>query len=304
MPIKISKDLPARKILNEENVFIMDEKRAVSQDIRPLKIAILNLMPKKIETETQLLRLIGNTPLQIDIELLQMASHKSKNTPAEHLLKFYKTFADVRNNYFDGLIITGAPVEMLAYEKVDYWEELCDIMEWSKTNAFSTLHICWGAQAGLYYHYGVKKYNLEKKMFGVFKHEVSAKKHYLLYGFNDVFYAPHSRHTGIDEEDIKKNKKLMVLSRSKEAGVYIVCSRDSKQFFITGHCEYDRNTLADEYFRDLGKGLDIEIPVNYFPGDNPAKKPKMTWRAHANVLFSNWLNYFVYQRTPYDYVER
>lgn len=303
MPIKVSKDLPARKVLNEENIFIMDEKRAMSQDIRPLKIAILNLMPKKIETETQILRLLGNSPLQVDIELLQMASHKSKNTSAEHLLKFYKTFKDVKNRHFDGLIITGAPVEMLDFKKVDYWKELCEIMEWSKTNVFSTLHICWGAQAALYYHYGIKKEILDKKMFGVFRHEATAKKHHLMYGFDDVFYAPHSRHTGIDEKAVKEDKRLIVLSRSKEAGTYIVCDKQSKNFFVTGHSEYDRNTLADEYFRDVKKGMDIDKPVNYFPDDNPEKKPKLTWRTHANMLFSNWLNYFVYQRTPYDYVE-
>lgn len=227
-----------------------------------------------------------------------------KNTSADHLLKFYKTFADVKDSYFDGLIITGAPVEMLDYKEVDYWDELCKVMEWSKTNAFSTFHICWGAQAGLYYHYGIKKVQLDKKMFGVFPHEKTAKRHYLLYGFDDIFYAPHSRHTGIDEEAVKKNKKLIVLSRSKEAGIYIICSKDSKQFFVTGHSEYDANTLADEYFRDLKKGLDIDIPINYFPNDNPEKKPKVVWRAHSNILFSNWLNYFVYQRTPYDYIER
>lgn len=304
MPIKVSKDLPAHKILNEENVFIMDEMRAMSQDIRPLKIAILNLMPKKIETETQLLRLLGNTPLQVDIELLQMASHKSKNTPQEHLLKFYNTFEDVKNNYFDGLIITGAPVEMLDYQQVDYWDELCAVMEWSKTNVFSTFYICWGAQAGLYYHYGINKVQLDKKMFGLFPHEQTAKGHYLLYGFDDIFYVPHSRHTGIDEKAVEENKDLIILSRSKEAGIYMICDKEAKKFFITGHSEYDRDTLANEYFRDLAKGLEIEVPVNYFPDNDPKKTPIINWRAHANMLFSNWLNYFVYQRTPYDYIER
>ncbi|MDR2425957.1 MAG: homoserine O-succinyltransferase [Endomicrobium sp.] len=304
MPIKIPKDLPARKILNEENIFIMDESRAMTQDIRPLKIAILNLMPKKIETETQLLRLIGNTPLQVDIELLQTASHQSTNTPAEHLLKFYRTFGDVKNKHFDGLIITGAPVEMLEFEEVDYWQELCEIMEWSKTNAFSTFHICWGSQAALYYHYGIKKHTLDKKMFGIFLHEQTAKGHYLLDGFDDAFYAPHSRHTGIDEKAVEQDNRLLVLSRSKEAGIYIACSRDSKQFFITGHSEYDRDTLANEYFRDLEKGLQIEKPINYFLENNTKNKALIKWRAHANLLFYNWLNYFVYQRTPYDYVEK
>ncbi|MDR1195785.1 MAG: homoserine O-succinyltransferase [Endomicrobium sp.] len=304
MPIKVPHDLPARKILNKENIFIMDESRAMTQDIRPLKIAILNLMPKKIETETQLLRLIGNTPLQVDIELLQTASHQSTNTPAEHLLKFYRTFDDIKNKHFDGLIITGAPVEMLEFEEVDYWRELCDIMEWSKTNVFSTFHICWGAQAGLYYHYGIKKHTLDKKMFGVFLHEQTAKGHYLLDGFDDAFYAPHSRHTGIDEKSVENDDRLLVLSRSKEAGIYIACDRDSKRFFITGHSEYDRDTLAGEYFRDLDKGLKIEKPVNYFPENNPENKPLIKWRAHSNLLFYNWLNYFVYQRTPYDYVEK
>jgi homoserine O-succinyltransferase len=303
MPITISADLPAHKVLNEENIFIMDENRAMSQDIRTLKIAILNLMPKKIETETQILRLLGNTPLQIDVELLQMASHKSKTTSAEHLLKFYRTFEDIRDKHFDALIITGAPVELLEFEEVDYWKELCEIMEWSKTNVFSTMHICWGAQAGLYYHYGIQKHALDKKMFGVFAHELTASGHYLLYGFDDVFFVPHSRHTGINENDVNKDERLIVLSRSKEAGAYIVCDKDSRQFFITGHSEYDRDTLAQEYFRDLQKGLAIEKPVNYFPDNNHENQPEITWRAHANLLFSNWLNYFVYQRTPYDYVD-
>ncbi|MCL2144006.1 MAG: homoserine O-succinyltransferase [Endomicrobia bacterium] len=304
MPIKVSKDLPAHKILNEENIFIMDENRAMMQDIRPLKIAILNLMPKKIETETQILRLIGNTPLQVDVELLQTASHTSKNTPAEHLLKFYKTFEDVKDKHFDGLIITGAPVEMLEFEEVDYWRELCAVMEWSKTNVFSTFHICWGAQAALYYHYGIKKHILDKKMFGVFEHKKTVRGHLLLDGFDDIFYAPHSRHTGLDENAVERNDGLLILSRSKDAGIYMACDKDSKNFFITGHSEYDRNTLANEYFRDLDKGLAIEKPVNYFPENNADNKPVITWKAHANLLFYNWLNYFVYQRTPYDYVER
>ena len=302
MPIKVPSDLPARQILNAENIFIMDEARAMSQDIRPLKIAILNLMPKKIEAETQLLRLIGNTPLQVDVELLQMASHVSKNTSAEHLLKFYRSFEDVREQHFDGLIITGAPVELLEFEEVDYWQELCEIMEWSKNHAFSTLHICWGAQAGLYYHYGIRKHPLENKMFGIFSHSLTAAGHYLLYGFDDVFNAPHSRHTGLCTEDIVRDDRLIVLSESEEAGVYMVTDRESRQFFVTGHSEYDYDTLAKEYWRDVQKGLPIALPQNYFPNNNPQKEPLFTWKAHANLLFSNWLNYFVYQKTPYDYV--
>ena len=304
MPIKVPDDLPARQILNTENIFIMDEARAMSQDIRPLKIAILNLMPKKIEAETQLLRLIGNTPLQVDVELLQMASHVSKNTSAEHLLKFYRSFEDVREQHFDGLIITGAPVELLEFEEVDYWQELCEIMEWSKTHAFSTLHICWGAQAGLYYHYGIRKHPLKNKMFGIFSHRLTAAGHYFLYGFDDVFNAPHSRHTGLCTEDIVRDDRLIVLSESEEAGVYLVTDRESRQFFVTGHSEYDYDTLAKEYWRDVQKGLPIALPQNYFPNNNPQKEPLFTWKAHANLLFSNWLNYFVYQKTPYDYVEQ
>lgn len=300
MPIKIPGDLPARQVLNKENIFIMDEARALSQDIRPLKIVILNLMPKKIETETQLLRLLGNTPIQVEIELLQMKSHTSKNTSSEHLLHFYKTFDDVKARRFDGMIITGAPVEHMEFEEVDYWPELCEIMEWTKTNVFSTFHICWGAQAALYYHYGIKKYPLEKKMFGIFPHLLYNNSHYLLYGFDDVFYAPHSRHTTIKREDIERHSSLSVLSESEQAGVYIVANDDGRQFFVTGHSEYDRETLAGEYFRDRDKGLDIEVPVNYFPHDNPANLPRYTWKAHSNLLFSNWVNFFVYENTPYD----
>ncbi len=304
MPIKVPNDLPARQILDAENIFIMNQSRAEHQDIRPLSIAILNLMPKKIETETQLLRLIGNTPLQVEVELLQTASYTSKNTSQEHLLKYYKTWEDVKHQKFDGLIITGAPIELMPFEEVEYWEELCRIMEWSKNHVFSTFHICWGAQAGLYYHYGIPKHTLNQKMFGIFEHTLMNKDHYLLYGFDDIFYAPHSRHTGICAEDIHNCPDLVTLSISKEAGVYIVANRDGRQFFVTGHSEYDHDTLANEYFRDVNKGLDIQIPNGYFPEDNPENTPPFRWKAHSNLLFSNWLNYFVYQQTPYDYVAR
>jgi len=303
MPIKIPNDLPAWQVLHKENIFIMDETRAITQDIRPLKIAIMNLMPKKIETETQLLRMLGNTPIQLDIELLQTATHISKNTSQQHLLKFYKTFDDVRDQKFDGLIITGAPVEQLDFEKVDYWEEICAVMEWSKTNVFSTFHICWGAQAALYYHYGVPKYPLEQKLFGVFPHTPTEKSHNLLYGFDDLFYAPHSRHTEVRQADIAAVPELMVLSSSPQAGVYIVASNDNKNFFITGHSEYERGTLAQEYFRDKTAGLPIALPVNYFQDDDPEKSPVKRWRSHSHLLFSNWLNYFVYQLTPYNFVD-
>lgn len=302
MPIKIPSDLPAKQILNRENIFIMDENRAITQDIRPLQIAILNLMPKKIETETQLLRLLGNTPLQIDIELIQTASYTSKNTSPEHLLQFYKTFEEIKHRRFDGMIITGAPVEKMAFQDVGYWPELCAIMEWTRTNVFSTLHICWGAQAGLYYHYGIEKKLLPEKMFGVFEHEKTDRTHTLLYGFDDLFYAPHSRHTGIDRAEIEAHPSLQLLSASRQAGVYIVASKKRNQFFVTGHSEYDAQTLANEYFRDLENGENIKVPCNYFPQDNPQNKPMMRWKAHSNILFSNWLNYFVYQQTPYDYI--
>ena len=302
MPIKIPNDLPAHQVLGTENIFIMRESRADTQDIRPLKILILNLMPKKIETETQLLRLLGNSPLQVDVELLQTATYTSKNTSQEHLFKFYKTFDDIKEQKFDGMIITGAPVEQMPFEAVDYWKELCAIIEWSKTHVFSTFYICWGAQAGLYYHYGIPKYPLEEKIFGIFPHTLTSSSHYLLFGFDDIFYAPHSRHTEIRAEDIAKVSDLVILSTSEEAGVYIVASKDGKQFYITGHSEYDRDTLAQEYFRDVNANLPIKVPRNYFPGDDPSNPPPMRWRAHSNMLFSNWLNYFVYQRTPYDYI--
>jgi len=300
MPIKIPNDLPAVKTLEGENIFVMTETRAITQDIRPLKILLLNLMPKKIETETQLSRLLGNSPLQVDLELIHTKSHKSKNTSQEHLLAFYKTFDDVKDKTFDGMIITGAPVENMEFEEVEYWQELCEIMEWTKTHVHSTLHICWGAQAGLYYHYGIKKYPLEKKLFGVFPHTVDYKKSILFRGFDDVFMVPQSRHTTVKTEDIKAVKELKVLSSSEEGGVYAISTKRGKQIFITGHSEYDRDTLANEYFRDLGEGKPIDIPKNYFPQDNAKKTPIVSWRSHANLLFSNWLNYFVYQTTPYD----
>ena len=278
----------------------MTETRAITQDIRPLKILLLNLMPKKIETETQLSRLLGNSPLQVELELIHTKSHKSKNTSAEHLLAFYKTFDDIKHKTFDGLIITGAPVENMPFEEVNYWDELCEIMEWSKTHVQSTFHICWGAQAGLYYHFGIEKKPLDKKMFGVFKHKADYKKSILLRGFDDEFMVPHSRHTTVDVEDIKKVPEIKILASSEEAGVYAMATAEGRQIFITGHSEYDANTLANEYFRDLNEGKPIEIPKNYFPDDNPENEPVVTWRSHANLLYSNWLNYFVYQTTPYD----
>ncbi len=300
MPINIPNDLPAADILAGENIFVMLEKRAKSQDIRPLKIAIMNLMPTKIVTETQLLRLIGNTPLQIDITLIHPKSHKAKNTPEDHLNRFYKSLTDIKDETFDGLIITGAPVEHLAFEEVDYWDELVELMEWSKTHVYSTLHICWGAQAALYYHYGIDKKELPEKLFGIFEHYNTTDKSKLLRGFDDVFYAPHSRHTSIDSRDIEKISDLQTISQSEEAGVYIVISENNRQVFVTGHSEYDIFTLKKEYDRDVKAGVDISIPKNYFPEDDPSKIPLMKWRGHANLLFSNWLNYYVYQETPYD----
>jgi len=300
MPIRIPDNLPAAETLNNENIFVMFEDRAYHQDIRPLKIVILNLMPTKITTETQLLRLIGNTPLQIEIILMHPKSHTPKNTPEEHLLEFYKTFDEIRDEHFDGLIITGAPVEQLPFEQVNYWDELTQIMDWSLTNVYSTLHICWGAQAGLYHHYGIPKYDIPQKMFGVFAH-TKAKEHIkLLRGFDDVFYVPHSRHTEIRKEDICKVDDLEILSESEEAGVYLVASKDGRHIFATGHSEYDPLTLKAEYERDLERGLNIAIPKNYFPEDDPSKQPIVRWRGHGNLLFLNWLNYYVYQETPYD----
>lgn len=300
MPIKIPNELPAVKTLNEENIFVMTHTRAVNQDIRPLKILILNLMPKKIETETQLSRLLGNSPLQVEIELIHTRSHESKNTSQAHMLSFYKVFDDIKNETFDGMIITGAPVEHLEFEEVEYWDELCEIMEWSKTHVWSTFHICWGAQAALYYHYGIKKYKLDKKLFGVFKHKADYKRAILLRGFDDEFYVPHSRHTTVKREDVEKIPELKILASSDEAGLYAVMTPQGRQIFITGHSEYDGDTLMHEYLRDITLGRDIDVPKNYFPGDDPTKEPIVNWRSHANLLYSNWLNYFVYQTTPYD----
>ncbi len=300
MPIKIPTNLPAKKVLNSENIFVMTETRAGNQDIRPLKILLLNLMPKKIETETQLCRLLGNTPLQVELELIMMTSHASKNTSEDHMLSFYKTFSDIKDQNFDGLIITGAPVEQMSFEEVDYWDELCEIMEWSKTHVWSTFHICWGAQAGLYYHYGIKKHDLPEKLFGVFPHKVEKKSSMLFRGFDDTFMVPQSRHTTILREDIESNPELKILASSKEAGVYAISTKKGRQIFITGHSEYDADTLYNEYKRDLDAGLPISMPKNYFPGDKVTSRPPVTWRSSANLLYSNWLNYFVYQETPYD----
>lgn len=300
MPIKIKNDLPARKILEDEHIFVMTERRALTQDIRPLKILILNLMPTKIETETQILRCLSNTPLQIEVELLQMESHTAKNISEEHMLTFYQTFPEVKEKWFDGLIITGAPVELLEYEEVEYWEELCKVMEWSKTHVHSTFHICWGAQAGLYYHYGVKKYPLDKKLFGVFEHKLDHKHSILFRGFDDTFVVPHSRHTTCNREDIEAVPELKILSSSDEAGVFVCATDKGRQIFVTGHSEYDADTLKKEYLRDKNAGLPIDVPKNYFPDDDDTKEPIVRWRSCANLLYSNWLNYFVYQSTPYD----
>lgn len=300
MPIKIPNELPAVKVLNDENIFVMTETRALTQDIRPLKILVLNLMPKKITTETQLSRILGNTPLQIELEFIRTASHMPSHISEDHLFAFYKTFDEVKNGYFDGMVITGAPVELLDFEEVDYWNELCEIMEWSKTHVHSTFHICWAAQAGLYYHYGVPKHTLSEKLFGVFEHKVEYKKSILFRGFDDTFFVPHSRFTACRREDIEKVPDLRILASSPEAGVYAVTTDKGRQVFIMGHSEYDPETLRDEYLRDKGKGEDIKIPVNYFPDDDPEKEPVVRWRAHANLLYCNWLNYFVYQTTPYD----
>lgn len=300
MPIRIDDKLPAKQSLEIENIFIMSNKRADMQDIRPLKIIILNLMPTKLETETQLLRLLSNSPIQIDIEFLQMKSHESKNVSKNHMDKFYQTFDKVKDKRYDGMIITGAPVELLDFTEVDYWDELCEIMEWSKKNVYSTFHICWGAQAGLYYHYGIPKRKLEKKMFGVFPHRSLDVTHPLMRGMDDEYFVPHSRHTEVSRQDIAQVKQLQILSYSEIAGVHIVADMDCRQFFVTGHSEYDRDTLAKEYFRDKAKGLDIEIPYNYFPNNDDRLVPIMNWKSSASLIFSNWLNYFVYQKTPYD----
>ncbi len=300
MPIKIPNELPATKVLKEENIFVMRETRAVTQDVRPLQIVILNLMPTKITTETQLARLIGNTPLQVEVELMQIKGHNPKNTPEEHMLAFYKNFDDLKHRRFDGMIITGAPLEHLAFEEVAYWQELTEIMAWSKTHVFSTFHICWAAQAGLYYHFGIKKHKLAKKLFGIFPHTADYKNSMLFRGFDDVYMVPHSRHTTIRRKDVEKIPELRILSSSEEAGVHTISTARGRQFFVTGHSEYDANTLAGEYFRDKQAGLEIDIPQNYFPNDDPSKEPLVTWRSHANLLYSNWLNYFVYQNTPYN----
>ena len=300
MPIKIQKELPAFKVLSDENIFVMNDERADTQNIRPLRIAILNLMPKKIQAENQILRYLSNTPLQVEITLLNTKTYQSHNTPVEHLNKFYSHFDDIKDQKFDGLVITGAPVEQMPFEEVKYYEELTEIMEWSKTNVYSTLHICWGAQVGLYYHYGIPKYPLEQKMFGVFTHKVLDEKAEVTRGLDDFFYAPHSRHTEVRREDIEKVKGIRILSESKDAGVFIVASDDNRKIFITGHLEYDRDTLKDEYFRDKKKGLPINIPKNYFPDDDTSKEPNMRWRGSAHIVFANWLNYCVYQNTPFD----
>lgn len=301
MPIKIPKQLPAREVLEKENIFVMDEDRASKQDIRPLNIIILNLMPEKEKTETQLLRLLGNTPLQVNINFLRMASHESKNTSRYHLDQFYKTFIDVKNRKFDGMIITGAPIEHLEFTDVNYWDELTTIMEWSKTNVTSCLHICWGAQAALYYHYGINKFPLSEKCSGIFSHRVYDQTEKLLRGFDDIFVAPHSRYTDVCIEDIKACQELRLLAASDEVGPFIIGTEDGKHFMVTGHLEYSATTLADEYRRDIAKGLDIAIPVNYFPNDDPNAQPVNRWRSHAHLLFSNWLNYYVYQETPYEW---
>ena len=300
MPIKVQDGLPALKTLEQENIFVMTNERATTQDIRPLKIVIVNLMPTKIETETQLLRLLGNSPLQVDVELLQMATHVSKNVSSEHLTAFYKTFDDIKNQYYDGMIITGAPVELLEYEDVDYWEELCQVMDWSKKNVYSTMHICWGAQAAMYHHYGIPKYKLPEKLSGVYTHRVSNIYHPLMRGFDDKILMPHSRYTGVHRSDIQKFDELEILAYSNMAGVSIVANRNGRQFFVFGHAEYDRNTLYNEYYRDVNKGLHPQIPYNYFTGNDPRSMPALTWRSYATILYSNWLNYYVYQQTPYD----
>ena len=299
MPIRVQNDLPVRGILEQENIFVMDESRAMEQDIRPLKIGLLNLMPLKEDTELQILRMLSNTPLQVDVVFVNVSSHVSKNTSTSHLNKFYVPFKDIKKQKFDGFIITGAPVEQMPFEEVDYWEELKEIMDWTKSHVTSTLHLCWGAQAGLYYHYGVDKVQLPAKMFGVFEHFVQNRKTPLLRGFDDVFLAPHSRHTTVPAQDIRNIPNMTVLAESDEAGVFLCMTEDGKQIFVMGHPEYDRVTLHNEYMRDKGKGLDIEVPKNYYKDDNCENKPLLTWRSHANNLYTNWINYYVYQATPY-----
>ncbi len=300
MPIQIPNDLPATEVLLQENIFVMTQTRAVSQDIRPLEIVLLNLMPTKIATETQFSRLLGNTPLQVRLELMHTVTHRAKNVSQDHLISFYKSFDELKDRKFDGMVITGAPVEMMEFEDVDYWPELKEIMEWSKTNVHSTLHICWGAQAGLYYHYGIQKRPLPEKLFGVFEHQADYKRSILMRGFDDKFWVPHSRHTTVDRADIEAVPELKILASSEQAGVYAVMSKGGRQIFITGHSEYDPLTLKGEYERDKNLGLPIKPPANYFPNDDDTQDPIVRWRSSANLLFSNWLNYFVYQTTPYD----
>lgn len=300
MPIKIPNDLPATRTLHEENIFVMTETRAMTQDIRPLKILVLNLMPKKIETETQLARLLGNTPLQVELEFLQTATHKATHTSEEHMLAFYKTFDEVKDRKFDGMVVTGAPVEKMEFEEVEYWDELCEIFEWSKTHVTSSFHICWGAQAALYYHFGIGKQLLPEKLFGVLRHKVEYKNSMLLRGFDDIFYAPQSRHTTIERSDVEAHPELKILASCLDDGVFAMITPNGKQVFITGHPEYDPLTLHNEYFRDKNAGLPISVPKNYYPNDDDTQPPMVTWRSHANLLYSNWLNYFVYQTTPFD----
>ena len=300
MPIQIPNDLPAAEVLQQENIFVMKQTRAETQEIRPLEIVLLNLMPTKIVTETQLSRVLGNTPLQVHLELMMVSSHKSKNTPQEHLLSFYKTFDELKDRKFDGMVITGAPVEHLAFEDVTYWDELCSIMEWSKTHVHSTFHICWAAQAGLYYHYGIQKKPLPEKLFGVYPHKADYKRAILLRGFDDEFWVPHSRHTTVLREDVEKIPGMKIIASSEEAGVYIMMNKEGRQIFVTGHSEYDIDTLEKEYLRDKNAGLPIHVPANYYPNDDDSRPPLVRWRGHANLLYSNWLNYFVYQTTPYD----
>lgn len=302
MPIKTQNELPAKEILEQENIFVMDENRAIHQNIRPIEIGIVNLMPLKEDTELQILRSLSNTPLQVEVSFITLATHESTHTSVSHLNKFYQTFDEIKDENFDGLIITGAPVEQMDYEEVDYWEEISKIMEWSKTHATSTLHLCWGAQAGLYYHYGIPKRMLDNKMFGVYAHKVQNRKVPLVRGFDDIFYAPHSRHTEVSKEDILKHKELTILAESEEAGVFLVIDEDGKQIFVMGHPEYDRYTLHNEYMRDENKGLDISMPVNYYPDNDDTKRPLLQWRSHGNILYSNWLNYYVYQQTPYEFI--
>ena len=300
MPIQIPNDLPAAEVLQSENIFVMKQARAETQEIRPLEIVLLNLMPTKIVTETQLSRVLGNTPLQVHLELMMVSTHKSRNTSEEHLLTFYKTFDELKDRKFDGMVITGAPVEHLEFEQVNYWQELCKIMEWSKTHVHSVFHICWAAQAGLYYHYGIQKKQLPEKLFGVYPHQADYKRAILLRGFDDTFWVPHSRHTTVDRADIEAIPDMKILASSEEAGVYLMMNREGRQIFVTGHSEYDPDTLEREYLRDKNLGLPISVPANYYPDDDPTRYPIVRWRGHANLLYSNWLNYFVYQTTPYD----